>query len=136
MSASELQTLRGCMKKDPKAYVDQLHLQLRHYEANLEIFRTRPARASQELTDSVILLSHVAPVYSKDLREFPQQLVALLEEHHLVMDPRMRKEFASCVIMMRNRNILPPVPVNQLFFQMFRCQDKNYLPNDLLHGLL
>lgn len=47
MSATELQTLRGCMKKDPKAYLDELMLQLRHFEANLEIFRTRPSRASQ-----------------------------------------------------------------------------------------
>jgi hypothetical protein len=47
MSATELQTLRGCMKKDPKAYADELSLQIRHFEANLEIFRTRPSRPSQ-----------------------------------------------------------------------------------------
>ena len=46
--------------------------------------------------------------------------VVLTAGREQVMDTRMRKEFASCVIMMRNRAVLPAVPVNQLFFQMFR----------------
>ena len=46
-------------------------------------------------------------------------MVGLLEQHHLVMDPVLRKNLAECVIMMRNRNMLPAVGVNQLFFQVF-----------------
>jgi hypothetical protein len=37
--------------------------------------------------DSVTLLSHVAPIYYKELKEFPLRLVELLEEHHLVTYP-------------------------------------------------
>ena len=150
----DLLQLRGAMKRDPKAYEDELNLQLRHFQvsdtsepknrfilecssnqcqanffylyrqASIQIFNARPSKPSEELSTITTFLTHVVPCYPKQLAEFPKQVVSLLEQHHLVMDPMLRKCMAECVIMMRNRNMLPAVGVNQLFFQMFRCKDK------------
>lgn len=107
-----------------QAYLDELLLQLRHFDAALQIFGSRPSKPATELAALSTFLSHVTPCYSKELKEFPSRLVGLLEVHNAVMDPVLRKSLAEDVIMLRNRKLLPVVGVNQLFFQMFRCHDK------------
>ena len=51
-TSADLQMLRNAMKKDPKAYGDELALQLRHFHATVDIFKSKPAKPSQELVDS------------------------------------------------------------------------------------
>ena len=97
---------------------------MRHYQATVDIFKSKPAKPSQELVDAATLLAHVTPCYPRELAPFPMQLVQLLEAHHLVMNGHVRKELAHCLIMLRNRSLLSSVAVNRLFFQMFRCKDK------------
>ena len=124
MSTAELQQLRNAMKKDPKAYLDELSLQVRHFHATVDIFKSKPSKPSPELVDAATLLAHVTPSYPRELASFPLTLLQLLEAHHLLMHGSVRKELAHCLIMMRNCDLLSSVAVNRLFFQMFRCKDK------------
>ena len=107
-----------------QAYLDELYLQLRHFDAAQQIFNSRPSKPAPELAALSTFLAHVTPCYAKELKEFPSRLVGLLEVHNAVMEPVLRKALAEDVIMLRNRKLLPVVGVNQLFFQMFRCHDK------------
>ena len=102
--------------------VEEIHLHLKDRQASIQIFNARPSKPSEELSTITTFLTHVLPCYPRELADFPKQVVSLLEQQHLVMDPMLRKSMAECVIMMRNRNMLPAVGVNQLFFQMFRCR--------------
>jgi protein SDA1 len=104
----------------PQAYLDELLLQLRHFDAAVLIFNSRPSKPAPELAALATFLAHVTPCYPQHLRDFPGKLVGLLELHSMVMDGVLRKGLAENIIMLRNRKLLPVVSVNQLFFQMFR----------------
>ena len=124
MSSADLQLLRNAMKKDPKAYTDELALQVclpgrsigcgcglenrlqqgvltckqyqvRHYHATVDIFKSKPSKPSEQLVDAATLLAHVTPCYPRELASFPMQLLQLLEAHHLLMHGSVRKVFAA-----------------------------------------
>jgi protein SDA1 len=63
--------------------------------------------------------------YKEDLKEFPQTLVENLTKHSTVIDPDMRLSFCRALILLRNKNLIAPAEVHQLFFQLLKCQDKS-----------
>lgn len=72
-----------------------------------------------------INLLQVAHCYPEDLSTFPQQLIDLLQTHNTVLENSMRMTFCRALILLRNKNLLAPTDLLELFFQLLRCQDKN-----------
>ncbi|GFH22547.1 protein SDA1, partial [Haematococcus lacustris] len=67
----------------------------------------------------------VAGSYLRTTAQFAPGLMQLLDTHHAVLDPHLRRTLVQSLILMRNRGLLQPIQVLPLFFRLFRCQDKS-----------
>lgn len=69
------------------------------------------------------------------MKSFPQLLVDLLKTHSTTLSKEMRNTFCRALILLRNKNLISPLDLLELFFQLLRCQDKNlrkFLENHII----
>uniref|UniRef100_T1D8U0 Protein SDA1 n=1 Tax=Crotalus horridus TaxID=35024 RepID=T1D8U0_CROHD len=119
-----LPQLQNLIKRDPPTYTEEFLQQYRHYKSNVEIFKLQPAKPSKELGELVMFLAQVAHCYPDYLENFPQQLKELLSYSHTVLDPDLRMTFCRALILLRNKNLINPTSLLELFFELLRCHDK------------
>uniref|UniRef100_A0A6B2FBD4 Protein SDA1 n=2 Tax=Crotalinae TaxID=8710 RepID=A0A6B2FBD4_9SAUR len=119
-----LPQLQNLIKRDPPSYTEEFLQQYRHYKSNVEIFKLQPAKPSKELGELVMFLAQVAHCYPEYLEDFPQQLKELLSYSHTVLDPDLRMTFCRALILLRNKNLINPTSLLELFFELLRCHDK------------
>ncbi|NXD15356.1 SDA1 protein, partial [Nothocercus nigrocapillus] len=98
--------------------------QLHHYQSHVEIFTFQPDKPSKELAELAMFLAQVAHCYPEHMANFPQQLKELLSYHHTVLDTDLRMTFCKALILLRNKNLINPTSLLELFFQLLRCHDK------------
>ncbi|XP_033631538.1 protein SDA1 homolog [Asterias rubens] len=121
---NNLPQLQNLIKRDPESYVEEFLQQFRHYESNLQIFQLKPTQNSKNLIELIMFFCQISQCYPKELEEFPQQLIDLLQRHSTVLDPEMRMTFCKGLILLRNKGLIQPTSLLGLFFELLRCQDK------------
>lgn len=121
---NNLPQLQNLVKRDPDSYREEFLQQFRHYESNLQVFKLDPSNANKTLGDLVMFISQVAHCYTDELEHFPQELIDVLQRHHSVMDAELRMMICRALILLRNKNLLSPTSLLELFFALFRCKDK------------
>lgn len=127
--------LQNLIKRDPQSYKDEFTQQYRHYSALMQIFKLHPENYEKSLDELVIFLAQIAQCYPVELKEFPQELMTILQTHHTILDAAMRMTFCRALILLRNKNLLEPTDLLSLFFQLLRCQDKQlrqFLENHII----
>ena len=121
----KLTLLQNMVKRDPVAYKEEFGQQHRHFLSELEIFKLTPSKKADHLGSLVSFLAHTSHCYKVVMAKFPDQVIALVSEHYMVMHRALRKTMIQSLIMMRNKNMIPPIKLLQLSFILFRCQDKS-----------
>uniref|UniRef100_A0A8L2QIL2 Protein SDA1 n=2 Tax=Murinae TaxID=39107 RepID=A0A8L2QIL2_RAT len=121
---SNLPQLQNLIKRDPPAYVEEFLQQYNHYKSNMEIFKLQPNKPSKELAELVMFMAQIGHCYPEHLSEFPQELKDLLSYNHTVLDPDLRMTFCKALILLRNKNLINPSDLLELFFELLRCRDK------------
>ncbi|CAG9819276.1 unnamed protein product [Phaedon cochleariae] len=132
---TNLPQLQNLIKRDPASYHEEFMQQLKHFENTLEVFNLDPKQPHKTLDDMVMFMAQVAQCYPKELENFPQQLITLLQKHNTVLENNMRMTFCRALILLRNKNLLSPTDLLELFFQLLRCQDKalrSFLENHII----
>ncbi|XP_023018799.2 SDA1 domain containing protein Mys45A [Leptinotarsa decemlineata] len=127
--------LQNLIKRDPASYHEEFMSQFTHFLNTLEAFQLYPEQHNKTLDDLVMFMAQVAHCYPKELKEFPQQLIEVLRTHNTVLDNNMRMAFCRALILLRNKNLLAPTDLLELFFQLLRCQDKalrSFLQNHII----
>lgn len=119
-----LPQLQNLMKRDPSGYLEEFKQQHARYISELEIFKLKPSNDSKGFLELVIFISHVSPYYQTYCCDFPDQLIDLLEKHHPILTPNIRKTLVQSLILVRNRGLLCPLKLLKLCFTLFRCNDK------------
>ena len=129
----KLPQLQNLVKRDPEGYRDEFTTQLRHFESELQIMMLHPSSENlDQFVSMVSFLSHVATCYPKELENFPQQLMDLLMKQYAVLESSVRKSLMQSLILLRNRQLIEPIALFNVCFELFRCQDKKL--RDLLYG--
>uniref|UniRef100_A0A182QF28 Protein SDA1 n=1 Tax=Anopheles farauti TaxID=69004 RepID=A0A182QF28_9DIPT len=133
-----LPQLQNLIKRDPDSYREEFLQQYHHFHSVLDIFRLEPDKENKNLCESIMFLAQIAQCYLEDLKTFPQTLVDLLKTHSTTLDPEMRNTFCRALILLRNKNLISPLDLLELFFQLLRCPDKalrtfleNHIVNDI-----
>ncbi|XP_072040990.1 protein SDA1 homolog [Amphiura filiformis] len=121
---NNLPQLQNLIKRDPESYHEEFQQQYRHYQSNLQIFQLKPTQYSESLDELVMFLCQIAHCYRDELAEFPQQLIDLLRSHSTVLDAEMRMTFCKGLMLLRNKGLITPTSLLELFFELLRCQDK------------
>ncbi|XP_067041403.1 protein SDA1 homolog [Acropora muricata] len=121
---NNLPQLQNLVKRDPDSYREEFFQQFRHYESNIQIFKLDPSNENKTLGELAMFISQVAHCYTVELEQFPQELIDVLQQHFSVMDSDLRMTFCRALILLRNKNLLSPTSLLELFFRLFRCKDK------------
>lgn len=121
---NNLPQLQNLIKRDPESYVEEFLQQYRHYQSNVQIFKLQPDKANKELADLVMFLAQVGHCYVQHLSSFAQELTELLLGHHTVLEPDLRMTFCKALILLRNKDLIDPTGLLELFFELLRCHDK------------
>ncbi|NWH75358.1 SDA1 protein, partial [Piaya cayana] len=121
---SNLPQLQNLIKRDAPSYTEEFLQQYHHYQSHLEIFTFQPDKPSKDLEELVMFLAQVAHCYPEHMASFPRQLQELLSQHHTVLDADLRMMFCKALILLRNKNLIHPTSLLELFFQLLRCHDK------------
>nr|XP_015217393.1 PREDICTED: protein SDA1 homolog [Lepisosteus oculatus] len=121
---TNLPQLQNLIKRDPQSYTEEFLQQYRHYQSNVQIFKLKPDKPNKELAELVMFLAQVAHCYSEQLANFPQELKELLLCHHTVLEHDLRMTFCKALILLRNKDLISPTGLLELFFELLRCHDK------------
>ncbi|XP_056259506.1 protein SDA1 homolog [Seriola aureovittata] len=121
---NNLPQLQNLIKRDPQSYVEEFLQQYRHYQSNVQIFKLQPDKPNKELADLVMFLAQVGHCYLEHLSTFPQELSELLLSHHTVLESDLRMTFCKALILLRNKDLIDPAGLLELFFELLRCHDK------------
>ncbi|XP_071321637.1 protein SDA1 homolog [Trachinotus anak] len=121
---NNLPQLQNLIKRDPQSYVEEFQQQYRHYQSNVQIFKLQPDKPNKELADLVMFLAQVGHCYLQHLSTFPQELSELLLSHHTVLESDLRMTFCKALILLRNKDLIDPAGLLELFFELLRCHDK------------
>ncbi|KAK2563401.1 Protein SDA1-like protein [Acropora cervicornis] len=105
---NNLPQLQNLVKRDPDSYREELD----------------PSNENKTLGELAMFISQVAHCYTVELEQFPQELIDVLQQHFSVMDSDLRMTFCRALILLRNKNLLSPTSLLELFFRLFRCKDK------------
>jgi len=116
--------LQNLIKRDPSLYKDEFLQQWRHYQSNMEIFKLNPKQNSNTLETLTTFIAHVSHNYPQETSGFSQEIVDLLNEHGLDMDPELRHSLCRALMLVRNKGLVSPLVLLKLFFKLFRCKDK------------
>ncbi|XP_058123961.1 protein SDA1 homolog isoform X2 [Anopheles ziemanni] len=130
-----LPQLQNLIKRDPESYREEFLQQYQHFLSVLDIFRLEPDKENKSLCESIMFLAQVAQCYLEDMKTFPQTLVDLLKTHSTTLEPEMRNTFCRALILLRNKNLISPLDLLELFFQLLRCPDKalrTFLQNHII----
>ncbi|XP_065078729.1 protein SDA1 homolog [Ochlerotatus camptorhynchus] len=130
-----LPQLQNLIKRDAESYREEFLQQYQHFLSVLEIFRLEPDKENKRLCESIMFLAQVAQCYVEELKTFPQTIVDLLKTHSTTLDPEMRNTFCRALILLRNKNLISPLDLLELFFQLLRCPDKalrKFLENHII----
>eukprot|EP01100_Stratorugosa_tubuloviscum_P015154 TRINITY_DN850_c0_g4_i2.p1 TRINITY_DN850_c0_g4~~TRINITY_DN850_c0_g4_i2.p1 ORF type:complete len:820 (-),score=352.03 TRINITY_DN850_c0_g4_i2:134-2593(-) len=122
--AMDLQQLQNLAKRDPKSYKEDCLLQYHHFSTELQLFQIKVNANSKSFIEQISFFGHITPYFPNELSNFPNQILTLLEQNFLVLQPEIRLALVRSLIMLRNRNIISPITLLPLFFKLFQCHDK------------
>ncbi|KAG5272775.1 hypothetical protein AALO_G00169160 [Alosa alosa] len=121
---TNLPQLQNLIKRDPQSYTDEFLQQYRHYQSNVQIFKHQPDKPNKEFEELVMFLAQIGHCYQEQLASFPQELAELLLSHHTVLETSLRLTFCKALILLRNKELINPTNLLELFFELLRCHDK------------
>merc|ERR1712142_1266627 len=119
-----LPQLQNLIKRDKDAYAEEFNQQYRHYQALLQIFHLKPTAESKELDDIVMFLAQISHCYPDVLSSFPAELTQILQQNATTMNPQLRYTMCRALMLLRSKALIGPGVILELFFKLFRCQDK------------
>jgi protein SDA1 len=73
------------------------------------------------LRDLIDFISHVADCYPDICKDFPQQLIDMLMQHHLVLEPELREKLVGALVLMKKKDILSSETYVDLFIPSDQC---------------
>lgn len=56
--------------------------------------------------DLIDFVSHVADCYSQDTKQFPQDLMHILNTHHEELEPELREKIVGSLVLLRRKDII------------------------------
>jgi len=119
-----LPQLQNLIKRDKDAYREEFGQQYRHYQALLQIFHLKPNDESKDLAEIIMFLAQIAHCYPDVLENLPNELTQILQHNSTTMNSQLRFTMCKALMLLRSKGLIAPGVILELFFKLFRCQDK------------
>ncbi|KAJ3545461.1 hypothetical protein NM208_g2491 [Fusarium decemcellulare] len=117
---ADFASLQQKIRRDPKSYKDDFLKQWEQYEAQREIFLVSPATATADSVESfhniIDLIAHVADCYKEETETFPDDLKAILSQHHVILHPELREKIVGSLVLLRRKEVIDSTSVLTTLF--------------------
>ncbi|KAL1954798.1 hypothetical protein VTO42DRAFT_702 [Malbranchea cinnamomea] len=117
---ADLTNLQYKIRRDPKSYVEDFRSQYYQYENHREIFMAAPSLATDtgiiSLRDLIDFIAHVADCYPEITKNFPNELIEILSQHHTVLEPDLREKIVVSLVLLRKKDIIDSTTLLQTLF--------------------
>nr|CAH7760396.1 unnamed protein product [Callosobruchus chinensis] len=130
-----LPQLQNLIKRDPQSYHEEFMQQYQHLQNTIQVFYFSPQSPNKTLEDLVIFMAQIAHCYPKELESFPEQVVTILKKYNTILDSNTRMMLCKALVLLRNKNLIGPTDILELFFNLLKCQDRQlrkFLENHLV----
>lgn len=121
---NNLAQLQNMIKRDPDTYREEFTQQWRHFNSNLELFALDPAQPNEAVSDLVMFIAQVSDCYLDLTERFPEEIMSILSANYSIMNSDLRMTLCKALILVRNKNLISPMAVLELFFKLLNAQDK------------
>ncbi|KAK2747802.1 Severe Depolymerization of Actin [Myotisia sp. PD_48] len=119
---ADLTSLQYKIRRDPKSYVEDFRSQHLQYENHREIFMAAPSAAADtgiiSLTELIDFVSHVADCYPEITKNFPQELMEIISQHHAVLDSDLREKIVASLVLLKRKEIIDSSTLLQTLFPL------------------
>ena len=93
---------------EDRSYEKEFCEQYSQYETQKEIFLQAPSTSLDasvvSLRDLIDFVSHVLDCYPNQTKDFPQELIYILEVHHRELNPELREKIVGSLVLLRRKN--------------------------------
>ncbi|RAH68705.1 SDA1 family protein [Aspergillus aculeatinus CBS 121060] len=117
---ADLPNLQHKIRRDPKSYIEDFRAQHYQYESHREIFMAAPSSATDtgiiSLRELIDFIAHVADCYPEITKDFPQQLMDILSQHHLILQAELREKIVGSLVLLRKKELLDSATLLQTLF--------------------
>ncbi|EME85489.1 uncharacterized protein MYCFIDRAFT_202156 [Pseudocercospora fijiensis CIRAD86] len=110
---ADLPNLQHKIKSDASSYKDDFMGQWEQYTSMLQIFLQSPTTTDDNgivrLRDLIDFISHVSDCYPSITKNFPQDLISLLELHHATLEAELRDKIVGSLVLLRKKEIMDSI---------------------------
>jgi len=128
------------IRRDPNSYEDNFLQQWGQYESQREVFLTSPTTATPEYVESfhnlVDLIAHVADCYPQHAAAFPEDLKAILLQHHEVLHPELREKLVGSLVLLRRKDVIDSIGLLTTLFPILVSSPSKSLRTLLFQKIL
>jgi protein SDA1 len=121
---SDLPLYQDKIKRDKDLYKEEFFKFLKVFIKNFNNFLETPSNSHAEIKDIFVFLAHLSHIFTRELAFLPAQLSQLLEHSHAIIHPETRLSIIEAFNLLRKKNLIEPIDILPLFFQLLTCQDK------------
>ncbi|KAJ0425712.1 SDA1-domain-containing protein [Aspergillus carlsbadensis] len=117
---ADLPNLQHKLRRDPKSYIEDFRAQHYQYESHREIFMAAPSSATDtgiiSLRELIDFIAHVADCYPDITKNFVQELIDMLTQHHLLLEPELREKIVGSLVLLRKKELMDSATLLQTLF--------------------
>ncbi|KAL5335363.1 SDA1-domain-containing protein [Aspergillus crustosus] len=117
---ADLPNLQHKIRRDPKSYIEDFRAQHYQYESHREIFMAAPSSATDtgiiSLRELIDFIAHVADCYPDITKDFGQQLIDMLTQHHQLLEPELREKIVGSLVLLKKKELLNSATLLQTLF--------------------
>ena len=112
------------IKRDKETYTEEFLKVLKKFEEQFNIFLFDPSRKIKGFKELLMFFAHLSSLFKEQTAFIPKGLCKIISENYLTIPHEIRLTIVDCLSIMCKANILSPLEVIPLFFNLMRCQDK------------
>lgn len=137
---ADLTNLQHKIKRDPASYQTEFQQQWMQYLSQRDIFLTNPSATSENgaafFKELVEFIAHVADCYKAQTKEFPQQLIEILSDHHQSLEPELREKIVGSLVLLKKKELIDSNTLLQSLFPILVATSSKTLRTLLLQKIL
>ncbi|VDK80679.1 unnamed protein product [Litomosoides sigmodontis] len=125
---TNLGLLQELINKDPESYREEFIGEYNFYIKTVQLLKLQPSLNHadlQSLQELINFLACTSTHYPKEGKEYAASITEILSSRMTGLDPEIRVAFCKALVTLRNRKIVDPLAVIDLFFTLVSCEDKN-----------
>lgn len=137
---ADLTNLQHKIKRDPQSYVSEFQQQWQQYLSQRDIFLANPNATSENgaasFRELVEFIAHVSDCYKPQTKEFPQQLIEIISDHHQSLDPELREKIVGSLVLLKKKELIDSNVLLQCLFPILVATPSKNLRTLLLQKIL